>query len=390
MNTQILKQNSFFILVAVLMAVFGTQQNISYAQEGNPTITASVETPLTEVTLSGRVVTLMLSKGQFDREFYVSRALTISGIDGVTFDSWDVDRINDTEVTIELKFSGNIDVDTPLIFTIGAEGIAEYDGVALTAQLTVTAVEETLVASTTTPLTETTLSGSVVTLTLNGRSFNDEYDVYNALTVSGIEGASFYRFGVDRISNTKVTVRLTFSGNIDTDATLTIAVGADAIVGYNEGFTLQLPVTAVAESLVATTAVPLTEATLHGSVVTLTLSGRSYDSSRYDIQRAITISGIEGVTVSSTNRLSDTMVSLALSFSGNIDTDAMLTITVGADAIVGYNQAFTAQIPVTAVEESLVAATEENPHLNVVKLTLSGRQFAGGWTIKDTLTISST
>ena len=69
---------------------------------------------------------------------------------------------------------------------------------------------------------------------------------------------------------------LTFSGNIDADATLTLTVGADAIVGYNQAFTVQVPVTAVEESLVVTTVAPLTEATLSGSVVTLTLSGRSF------------------------------------------------------------------------------------------------------------------
>ena len=174
------------------------------------------------------------------------------------------------------------------------------------------------------------------------------------MTISGIAGASFYKYGVKRVSGTKVTVPLTFSGNIDEDATLTLTVGANAIVGYNKAFTVQLPVTAVAESLVASTDAPLTEATLSGSVVTLTLTGRSFND-RYDVYNALTISGIAGASFYKygVKRVSGTKVTVPLTFSGNIDEDATLTLTVGANAIAGYNKAFTVQLPVTAVAESL-------------------------------------
>ncbi len=398
MNTYILNQKSFvLILVSILIVTLGTQ-NISYAQEANPAITASVEAPLTEANLHGSVVTLTLSGRSFTGwSSDIGEAMTISGIDGVTFDDyWDVDRISDTKVIVELTFAGNIDTDTSLTFTVGAGGIADYDGDALTAQLPVTAVEESLVATTEAPLTEATLNGSVVTLTLSGRIFNDEYDVYNALTVSGIEGASFYRFDVERISNTKVTVPLTFAGNIDADSTLTITVGADAIIGYNEAFTLQLPVTALEETLVATTETPLTEATLSGSVVALTLSGRHF-TDEWDIERALTISGIEGVTIYDVDRNSNTEATVDIRFSGNIDTDATLIITVGAGAIVNYNEAFTLQVPVTAVEETLVATTaapltEATLSGSVVTLTLNGRVFNTSGTVSvsdiDGVTIS--
>ena len=231
---------------------------------------------------------------------------------------------------------------------MGANAIVGYNE-GFTLQLPVTAVEESLVATTEAPLTEATLSGSVVTLTLSGRSFDSSrYDIERALTISGIEGVTVSR--TSRVSDTKVTITLNFSGNIDTDATLAITVGANAIVGYNEGFTLQLPVTAVEESLVATTEAPLTEATLHGSVMKLTLSGRSFVRYSSDIARASAVSGIEGVT-RSVRRVSNTEATITLDFSGNIDADATLTITVGADAIVGYNEGFTFELPVTAVEE---------------------------------------
>ena len=359
-------------------------------------LVATTVAPLTEATLSGSVVTLTLTGRSFASEYNVYNALTVSGIEGASFYKFDVERIGGTKVTVPLTFSGNIDADSTLTITVGANAINNYNE-AFTVQLPVTALEEMLTATTESPLTEATLSGSVVTLTLTGRSFASEYNVYNALTVSGIEGASFYKYDVERISSTKVTVPLTFSGNIDADATLTITVGADAIVGYNQAFTVQVPVTAVEESLVATTVAPLTEATLSGSVVTLTLSGRSFTGSKYDIRRALTVSGIEGVTIVSgsyIDRVSATKVAVPLIFSGNIDTDSTLTLEVGADAIVGYNQDFTFDFNVSAVEESLVVSTETplteaTLSGSVVTLTFSGRSFTR-WEsdIRDAVSIS--
>ena len=101
----------------------------------------------------------------------------------------------------------------------------------------------------------------------------------------------------NRRSDTGITVKLEFNGNIDTDATLTFSVGADAIEGYTGlGLTAQLPVTAFTESVTASTTTPLTEGTLEGSVVTLTLSGCAFERSIFDIRDAVTIAGIDGVS----------------------------------------------------------------------------------------------
>ena len=60
--------------------------------------------------------------------------------------------------------------------------------------------------------------------------------------------------------------------------------GAGAIAGYGgSAFTAQISVSAGTESLVASTAVPLTESTLDESVITLTLSGRAYEDSSYTV-----------------------------------------------------------------------------------------------------------
>ena len=232
------------------MVTFGTQ-SISYAQEANPTITASAEELLTEATLHESVVTLTLSAGQFtNSEWDIGDALTMSGIDGVTFEWYYVDRVSDNEVTIELEFAGNIDTNATLTFTVEAEAITGYDGNALTATLPVTAVEESLEASTAAPLTEATLHGSVITLILNGRQFIDsEWSIARAVSVSGIEGVTIGLWDVERVSDTEVAVKFRFNGtDFDTDATLTFTVGADAIAGYNQELTGEVSVTAIQKS----------------------------------------------------------------------------------------------------------------------------------------------
>ena len=350
MKTLPVNRKYFVLILVVILMGFGIQS--SYGQ----TITASVQQPLTEANLHGSIVTLTLSGGTYERSsFTIERALMVSGIDGVTIaDFFGVDRVSDTEVTVELEFTSNIDANGTLTFTVGAGAIADYSGNALTATVPVTALEESLAASTESPLTETNLHGSVVTLTLTGRNY-EEFIWGEMVSVSGIDGVTVESWNVDRVSDTEMTVELTFDGDFDTDATLTVTVGADAIASYNQGFTAQLSVTAVEESLAASTEFSLTEATLHGSIVTLTLSGRAYEEYSFQIEDALTVSGIDDVTFEeyiSVERTSDTEVRVKLTFDGDFDTDATLTFTVGADAIAGYNQGFTAQIPVTAIEKS--------------------------------------
>ena len=345
-------------------------------------MTATTETPLTEATLSGSVVTLTLS----GRSFNTSGTVSVSGIDGVTTSR--VRRVSNTQITVSLAFSGNIDADSTLTITVDAVVINNYNQ-PFTVQLPVTAVAESMTATTASPLTEATLHGSVVTLTLSGRNFTSrETDINEALTFTGIQGVSVARWGIDRVSNTEVTAVLLFSNDFDTDSTLTITVGADAIAGYNKDFTFDFNVTTVEETLVVSTETPLTEANLGGYVITFTLSGRRFITSESFIAEVFTATGIEGVFVRSwgVERVSDSEIKVYLSYSGNIDTDGTLTLEVGADAIAGYNKGFTFDFAVPAVEESLEVSTE-TPLTEAIldggtiKLKVIGRVYA--WWLRD-------
>ena len=134
-----------FILV-ILLITFGIQ-GANYAQVGNPTITASTRQPLTETTLNESVVTLTLSGSTYERWLRKehANAFKVSGIAGVTlksvFDSFnpffDVTRVNNIVVRVKLDFSGSMDTDATLTFTVGADAIANYNGPALTAEILV-------------------------------------------------------------------------------------------------------------------------------------------------------------------------------------------------------------------------------------------------------------
>ena len=365
----------------------------------------------------------------------IRRAVSVSGISGVTVRSADIDRINDTQVTVELTFNGNLNADGTLTLTVGAAAIAGYNGPAFTAQVSVSASEApadtggqnpdppetrqqpgdrdtpqqpvntggtpTLTASTSSPLTEATLNGSSVTLTLSGAKYErSKWDIVEAVQVAGIRGVTLgSSTRVQRVSDMEVTVELEFNGNISTGSTLTFTLGAAAIADYNgSALTARIAVSANTESVTASAASPLTEATLDEGIVILTLRGAKYSSSIFDIRDAVSVSGINGVTKpwSQPERKSDTELTVELEFDGtNFDTTSTLTFTVNADAIAGYNgPALTTQISVTAVTESVVASTpaplkEATLDGSVVTLTLSGAKYAGSiWDIRDGVTVS--
>ena len=144
-------------------------------------------------------------------------------------------------------------------------------------------------------------------------------------------------------------------------------------------------------ALTASTAFPLTEASLHGNVVTLTLTSGTYEQEIGFWNVTMTVSGIDGVTVEEyigVERLSDTEVVVPLEFDGtDFDTDARLTFTVDADAIVDPNHGVTVQlrVPVTQVSNatvSIVPASVVSPDVGkelTFSLNITGGENVAGY-----------
>ena len=213
----------------------------------------------------------------------------------------------------------------------------------------------TLTAALSTPQPFVTLNGSILTLTLSSGKFGGRTDIRDALTISGITGITFHWTDIEDVSDTKITINLTFMGSITPNSTLFISLGPGGIENYNgPALTAEIPVSASTEveltgELVASTAFPLTKETLDGSSVLLTLKNNSYIQGS---ELTVTVSGIDGVTVRQFGLdifyISSKEISVFLNFNGDFDTDATLILTVPSSAIENYSgPPFSAALPVT-------------------------------------------
>ena len=332
--------------------------NFSGSPSNIKLMTVSTPQPLTEATLNGSSVTLTLlpNGAAYDTSIdNIRNALTLTGIDGVTVS--DVIRVSDTELQVTLGYTGSLQKDSRLIFSLGAEAVSGYDGRALTGEFLVYP-ELGLTATSNYPLSAATLNKNVVTLTLDSGAFESStYSLSDALTVSGITDIFAYSRDIAYVSDKVITIVLTFKGNIDKDTILTFTLGADAIKDYNgPALTAEIPVSASTEvavtgELIASTEFPLTKVTLNDSIVTLTLPNYKYEESpsNYD-GLIIAISGIPGVSGRFYARETDNnkKIWVELSFEGNLDSDAMLTLTVPPSIIVDhYGPPLAATLPVT-------------------------------------------
>ena len=215
-----------------------------------PELTAHAAYELTEATLKRGVgVSVVLGSGyEYEPSIgSIPEAVTVSGIPSVTVVAWGL--LGDGTIVVDIHFSGALDGDGQLTFTVAADAIADYNGPPVSAQIPVTVPQENTatglsITTTPAPLTEATLSGSTVALILSGLTYAP--DIANKVTVSGIPGATAGI--IFRASDTQILVKLNFSGVLDGDAQLTFTVAADAIADYNgPPLTAQIPVSTTSE-----------------------------------------------------------------------------------------------------------------------------------------------
>ena len=106
--------------------------------------------------------------------------------------------------------------------------------------------------------------------------------------------------------------------------------------------------------------------------MTLTLSSGDFI---FGISDELTISGITGVSVDRTNYAGEGKITVELKFEGNVEKDAILTFTLAADAIEGYDgPPLTTEISVSAGAETestqLKADVNGDGQVNIQDLVL--------------------
>ena len=258
----------FFLLIVLVGTNLGTAS-------AAPTITASAAHPLTFENLDGSIVTLTLSGGTFHppingiiRGQIVSNSVLgveVSGIPGVRIPServpayvfingvqqigrrYLIDRISPTELEVELAFDGtDFDTDAVLTFTVQADAIENYDGVALTADIRLATEPKNVSASVVSPLTEATLDGSVVTLTLTGAVYEQDISkIRDAVSVSGIDGVTVDTTTAQRVSDRRRQIELDFDGtDFFRDTALTFTLTLKAIADHTGELTTEISVSA--------------------------------------------------------------------------------------------------------------------------------------------------
>ena len=104
-------------------------------------LSVSVVSPLTEATLDGSTVELVLYDAAFEQDISkIREAVTVSGIDGVTIDTTTLQRVNNRKVTVELKFDGtDLFTNASLLFNVADGAITNPNRNPLTAEIPVTA-----------------------------------------------------------------------------------------------------------------------------------------------------------------------------------------------------------------------------------------------------------
>ena len=243
-----------------------------------------------------------------------------------------------------------------------------------------------------TPLTQLT---QLTTLNLFGNSVSDITPLAQLTELTGLNLSDNHIRDITPLAQLTKLTWLHLSDNHISDLTPLAQLKHLASIFANSysGHAREIPLIQVSA------AQPLVEATLNGSSVTITLlpSGTSFDASTDIIRNALTVSGVEGVTVSEVIRVSDTKVNVTFAFAGSFQDDAVMSFSLDEDAVSGYEgRALTGKhIPVYArapltvsTNYPLRAATLDG---TVVTLTMNSEAFNSrvyGSDFKDVLTIS--
>ncbi len=299
---------------------------------------------LTEGNINGAVVRLTLTGEVFTSggSFVTGNFALINAPAGVTIAS--VNRVSDTVGDLTLAFDGT-DFDANVTdFAVQALGGAVTRGNALTTpDQTITALVESVFATPTnvTSLKEDNLNGAIVRLTLTNEEFISSvtpgHYSFNNAPPGVLIVASATRFSANKVDLLLAYIPSDFDANI-TDFSITID-GSELTRG--NGLTSQdMTITAVleAELVAVPTPDPLSEDTLNGSTIELTVSGDTFVggtgliASHFNIDNAPAGLVVGGVAEGSAAN----KVILTLGWgTGDFDAPQAVSITVAGDQLVG-------------------------------------------------------
>jgi len=368
-----------------------TSDNLTIEAVDEPETAVISHAGLSETNLDGADIDLTLSDVTFADAILDKDNFTLNNVpEGTTIDV--VTYNSSTNATVTLVFDGT-DFDADIAnfsITIALDELSNGSSVTSN-NLTITAVIETKSISITDPgLSEESLNGSVVTISLTNIEFTDSTLNKSNFTLNNAPAGTT----VDSVSYVNsFTATLTFSydeTDFDDDIyDFSITLSAGEITGSSDLTSNEIFITAFEETptLTISHSTGITENNLDGAVVNLVLNEVTFEdvslvSDNFTLNNAPT-----GTTVNSVNYISATEATLTLAFNGmDFDTDFdNFSVTVSSVEVLGAEDITSNVLSITAVIEienatisHVTGLTEENLDSAVITLVLSNITFIDG------------
>ena len=352
--------------------------------------TISADPALTEVSLSGRQITVTLSGTTFAATLTAGNFSLNDAPPGVGIAS--VSRVNDTTATLNLSYDGtDFDTDRNLGLTIAALALASGESLTAGNTLTVTATDdpELITLSQATDIWEGEEDGKVITVTLSGGTFSPVLNPAN-WTVGNLP-AGVSKGEVTRVNATTVQINLSgnataaYAGDItNVSVTLTTDEYDDSTGGGSltvssgilfKAKTTPTVVTGTAGSITATTATVGGEVTGDGHAA-VTARGIEYRVSGAGDYTAVAAGTGTGVFSAALTGLTPDTTYQARAYATNV-------IGTAHGEVITFTTA-----PISAPITADQALTEANLNGRQITVTLSGTTFAatltaGNFTLND-------
>lgn len=369
------------IYAACLAALYGIS---GQAIPGSMEITYSTPEDLDESNIDGAVLRLRIFNTQWtDRTLVLGNFTLPTAPPGVSVAS--VTYVCENQADIELAYDGtDWDDECPLRLRARvAAAEVESAQILTTGYVRVAAVEEAVAAaSLPLALTESTLNGAEITLTLTNEEFEESLTAGN-FTLNN-EPAGLTVDSVIRNSATSATIILAFSGDFDASINnFSVTIAGTELTRGNALTTEEMSITAVAESAsIASTPDPLTEGNLNGAEILITLTNETFEAVLDEAQ--FTLDNAPAGVTKSVTRLTDTTARLTLVFDGT-DFDADINdfgVTIGGSQLSRGTAIAAANVLVisrllesVAINTTPTPLTEANLNGADINLTLTGESF---------------